>query len=294
RRNGGGSLDEAINLTGLFIPSGPVVQVRRPNGGVEVGGDDGGATLYDGPLFVRGSRFSASASEILAGALQDYGRALVVGDHSTFGKGTVQNVVPLASVMKRMGLVPAYDPGALKVTTNKFYRPGGGSTQLRGVASDIVLPSPSDFSDVNESALERPLPWDAVPPAPHELLNRVHPYVDQLREQSNRRVAADKDFGYLAEDVARLKKRLAAKSVSLNEAERRRELAQSKARQEEYERDARARQASRPATYEITLQNVSTQGLPPRVALKKAPSQAPSKDESPKDKSSDGETAGPG
>jgi carboxyl-terminal processing protease len=191
--------------------------------------------------------------------------------------------------------VPAYDPGALKVTTNKFYRPSGGSTQLRGVASDIVLPSPSDFSDVNESALERPLPWDAVPAAPHELLNRVHPYVDQLREQSNRRVAADKDFGNLAEDVARLKKRLATKSVSLNETERRRELTQSKARQEEYERDARARQAARPATYEITLENLSKPGLPPRIALKKAPSPAPAtKDESTKDKSSDVETAGPG
>ena len=108
---------------------------------------------------------------------------MVVGDSSTFGKGTVQNILPLARVMDQAGLAHAYDPGALKVTISKFYRPSGASTQLRGVASDIVLPSTSDFSDVSEAALKDPLPWDTVPPAPYERLNRVQPYLGALREQ---------------------------------------------------------------------------------------------------------------
>ncbi|MGH7295962.1 MAG: S41 family peptidase, partial [Polyangiaceae bacterium] len=138
RRNGGGSLEEAISMTGLFIHRGPVVQTRDPAGDVEVSSDTDPAELYSGPLVVLVSRFTASASEILAGALQDYGRALVVGDSSTFGKGTVQNILPLSRIMDRAGLAHAFDPGALKVTVDKFYRPSGASTQLRGVASDIV------------------------------------------------------------------------------------------------------------------------------------------------------------
>ena len=168
RHNGGGSLEEAISLTGLFIRKGPVVQTRDADGKIEVDEDTDPTVLYDGPLVLLTSRFSASASEILAGALQDYGRAIVVGDSSTFGKGTVQNIVPLAPFMDQVGLAHAYDPGALKITTSKFYRPSGASTQLRGVASDIVLPSTSDFSDVSEASLKDPLPWDVVPAAPFE------------------------------------------------------------------------------------------------------------------------------
>ena len=283
RRNGGGSLEEAITLTGLFIRQGPVVQTRDSSGSIEVSKDSDPGILYDGPLILLTSRFSASASEILAGALQDYGRALIVGDSSTFGKGTVQSIMPLAPIMKRFGLAHAYDPGALKVTTNKFYRPGGASTQLHGVASDIVLPSPSDFSDVNEASLEHPLPWDAVPAAPHERLQRVRPYVDALREKSIRRVAAEKSFGYLADEIARLKKSLTTKSVSLNEAERRQELAQGKARRAAFEREARAHEATRPPTYEITLENISAPRLTPekppksRVASTERPDEGPGK-----------------
>src|SRR4029077_15272687 len=148
RRNGGGSLEEAINLTGLFIPSGPVVQVRGANGDVGVGSDDDGVTVYDGPLVVLTSRFSASASEILAGALQDYRRAAIVGDPSTFGKGTVQTIIPLGQIMQREGLSPAEDPGALKTTISKFYLPSGKSTQIEGVKSDIVLPSLTDLPEI--------------------------------------------------------------------------------------------------------------------------------------------------
>jgi len=162
RRNGGGSLEEAINLTGLFIRKGPVVQTRGARGDIEVGADKDPSIAFDGPLVVMTSRFSASASEIVAGALQDYGRALVIGDSSTFGKGTVQSVLPLAGIMDQNALGHAYDPGALKVTIRKFYRPSGASTQLRGVSADIVLPSTSDFADISESALKDPLPWDTV------------------------------------------------------------------------------------------------------------------------------------
>jgi carboxyl-terminal processing protease len=264
RTNGGGSLEEAITLTGLFIRQGPVVQTRNPNGEIEVGADTDPGVAYDGPLVLLTSRFSASATEILAGALQDYGRALVVGDSSTFGKGTVQTILPLARIMDQAGLAHSYDPGALKVTISKFYRPSGASTQLRGVSSDIVLPSTSDISEVSESALKNPLPWDAVPSASYERLNRVEPYVARLRDESARRVAADKDFRYLADDIARLRQRLATKSVSLNEADRRHELALDKARHDE-RADGGLRE-TRPTTYAITLENASEPGLPPPVA----------------------------
>jgi carboxyl-terminal processing protease len=268
RHNGGGSLAEAISLTGLFIRTGPVVQIRDQSGHLDVGQDDDAGVAYDGPLIVLTSRFSASASEILAGALQDYARALVVGDSSTFGKGTVQTILPLADVMARAGLEHAYDPGALKITTNKFYRPSGASTQLRGVASDIVLPSTSDFSDVNESALKNPLPWDVVLPAPYKRLDRVQPYLQALREKSAQRVASDKAFSELAVDIARLKEKVAAKSVSLNEPKRREELANDKARREERARAERALRTAQPTAYEITLANASAPGLPPPMVAK--------------------------
>jgi carboxyl-terminal processing protease len=267
RRNGGGSLEEAIDLTGLFIPRGPVVQTRGPDGDIEIGAKNDSAALYNGPLIVLTSRFSASASEILTGALQDYGRAVVVGDSSTFGKGTVQSILPLAPIMDRNGLGHTYDPGALKVTIRKFYRPSGASTQLKGVASDIVLPSTSDFSDVSESALKDPLPWDTVPAADYDQLNLVQPCLPALRADSSRRVSAEKDFTYLRDDIARLKKSLASKSVSLNEAERREEMAQAKARQNEFEKENLALHENVPATYEITLRNAALPGLPPPLSF---------------------------
>jgi carboxyl-terminal processing protease len=266
RRNGGGSLEEAISLTGLFIRKGPVVQTRDSDGKIEVGADKDGKVLYDGPLILLTSRFSASATEIMAGALQDYGRAVVAGDSSTFGKGTVQSIVTLAPLMDRAGLAHSYDPGALKVTISKFYRPSGASTQLRGVAADIVLPSTTDFSDVSESSLRDPLQWDVVPAARYEGLNRVQPYLNALRTGSARRVKADKDFAHLAGDIERLAKSLTSKSVSLNETERRQELAQDKGRRAERERERRAGVKNGPTAYEITLENVDAPGLPSPVA----------------------------
>jgi carboxyl-terminal processing protease len=262
RRNGGGSLEEAISLTGLFIRKGPVVQTRDPAGGIEQGNDTDPGILYEGPLVLLTSRFSASASEILAGALQDYGRAILVGDSSTFGKGTVQNVLPLARAMDQSGLGHAYDPGALKVTIRKFYRPGGASTQLRGVASDIVLPSTSDFAEVSESSLTDPLPWDAVPAGHYEGFNQVQPFLAGLKERSGARVAGDQDFDLLRGEIARLRKSLVSKSVSLNEEERRLEMAQAKARLAERERATRALKIARPTTYDITVRNAVLPGLP--------------------------------
>ncbi|HEX4337250.1 MAG TPA: carboxy terminal-processing peptidase [Polyangiaceae bacterium] len=263
RRNGGGSLKEAISLTGLFIDSGPVVQTRAATGNIEVDADDDRSVLYDGPLVLLTSRFSASASEIMAGALKDYGRAVIVGDPSTFGKGTVQNILPLARIMDQGGLAHAYDPGALKVTIRKFYRPSGASTQLRGVASDIVLPSATDFSDVSEASLRDPLPWDAVPPTRYEHLGRVAPYLDALRTRSAERVAASKEFCDLRDDLGRAQRELATKSISLNEAERRMEQADAKVRASDREREEAAHPPQRPVVYEFTVDGASSRGLPP-------------------------------
>jgi carboxyl-terminal processing protease len=267
RRNGGGSLEEAISLTGLFIRKGPVVQTRDLRGKVDVESDEDPSVLYDGPLVVLTSRFSASASEILAGALQDYGRGIIVGDTSTFGKGTVQSIVPLAAVMDENHLAHSYDPGALLITIRKFYRPGGASTQLRGVAADIVLPSLSDLSDVSESSLPDPLPWDSVPAARFQKLGRVQPALAELREASAKRVQADKGFSLLSQAIARVKKNIATKTLSLNEKERREDIAKSKALEEQLKQQSRKLRTAQRLTYEITLANANRPGLPAPMAM---------------------------
>src|SRR6202162_194663 len=162
RRNGGGSLEEAISLTGLFLKSGPIVQTKGSNGNIVVSSDPGIA--YSGPLIVLTSRQSASASEIFAAALQDYGRAIIVGDKNTFGKGTVQTILPIGRFTSLLGS-RSDDDGELKLTIQKFYRVAGGSTQLHGVASDIVLPTLTDLPEFGEGALKNPLAYDEVPKA---------------------------------------------------------------------------------------------------------------------------------
>ncbi len=157
RRDGGGSLDEAIKLTGLFIPRGPVVQAKDPNGKITVSQDTDPGVAYSGPLVVLMNRLSASASEIFAAALQDYGRAVIVGDERSFGKGTVQTVLKIGQLMPFFSLGSSEDDstkaGALKLTIQKFYRVKGGSTQLKGVESDIILPSLSDQKEFGEGSL---------------------------------------------------------------------------------------------------------------------------------------------
>jgi carboxyl-terminal processing protease len=262
RRNGGGSLEEAIALTGLFIKRGPVVQTKDAGGDIRVEFDPDPSVLYDGPLVVLTSRLSASASEILAGALQDYGRALVVGDESTFGKGTVQSMLPLANVMRRAGLPFEADPGELKLTIRKFYRPDGASTQLKGVVSDIVLPSATGALKVSEAEMSDPLPWDSVPSVRHDEWNRVAPWVAALREASARRISGNHDFAWLRENNDRIRTELANPVVSLNEQQRRQEKAQDDARAEARKKVRADRQTQHETQYEITLKIADQPSLP--------------------------------
>jgi carboxyl-terminal processing protease len=263
RRNGGGSLEEAINLTGLFIKSGPVVQVRNPNNSVQIDQDEDESVAYDGPLLVLTSRFSASASEIVAAALQDYGRAVVVGDSTTHGKGTVQTVQELASRM--FGVENA---GAVKVTIRKFYRANGGSTQLKGVTPDIVLPSVNSYAEVGESSLENALAWDTIPAASYEKLTRYVPLFPELKKRSEERVGKDRDFDFIREDIEKYRKALAEKSITLNESKRRAELEESKAKVEARKKELIARHDNPPTTYEITLKLAAKPGLPPAMTNK--------------------------
>lgn len=264
RRNGGGSLEEAVNLTGLFIKQGPIVQVKDSDGGVKSEADNDPSVIWDGPLVLLTSRFSASASEILAGALQDYGRALVVGDSSTHGKGTVQSVNTLKPWMHMLNRAYTNDPGALKVTIKKFYRASGASTQLKGVVPDIVLPSViSESKDFGESSLDNPMPWDTIATAKYDHLNRVAPYLAQLRKQSSDRIAKDREFQYIKEDIEHYKKQQADKTVSLNLKERLKEKEEVDARQKTRDAERLARAESKDKIYEITLKLALEKGLPP-------------------------------
>ncbi len=262
RRNGGGSLEEAINLTGLFIKKGPVVQIKDSDGRISVDEDPDPEIVYDGPLIVLTSRFSASASEILAGALQDYGRALIVGDTSTHGKGTVQSLIQLQPYMRQYNLGITNDPGAVKITIRKFYRASGSSTQLKGVVPDIILPSLNNALEVGESSLDNPLPWDTIPSASYEKMNRVAAFVPELKRRSDTRVAVDRDFAYLRSEIDRYKQVIAEKSVSLNEAQRLKEKNEADARSKARKKDLAARPDAPGKVYEITLKNVNESGLP--------------------------------
>jgi carboxyl-terminal processing protease len=224
-------------------------------------------------LIVLTSRFSASASEIVAGALQDYGRALIVGDKATFGKGTVQMVKPMSEAMMERHYPYAYDPGSLKVTIKKFYRAGGSSTQSNGVASDIVLPSILNYAEVGESSLPNPLPWDDVLSDALPDFNLVKPYLPELLQRSLHRRETDKDFAYLQEDIDEYRKTLADKSLSLNEAERLAEQSATTARLEARKKERASRPKSGEKVYEITLKNVDQTGLQaPEVKPKPAAS----------------------
>lgn len=260
RRNGGGSLEEAINLTGLFIKKGPVVQVKDPSGQVFVDEDPDEAVLYDGPLMVLTSRFSASASEIVAAALQDYGRALVVGDRTTHGKGTVQQLLPLDRMMRGREYPVTSNPGALKLTIRKFYRANGASTQLKGVTPDIVLPSVNNYAEVGEAALDDPLPWDVIKSSTYDPVNLIGPLVPDLKTKSEQRIASSKEFDLVRDDIARYQKILKDKSVSMNEAERIKEREENK-RREEARKKERLNHKNDPKFYEITVRNASEPGL---------------------------------
>jgi len=222
RANGGGYLPEAESLTGLFIDRGPVVQLRDTTGRIEVDDDPDPAIFYSGPLIVLVDRFSASASEIFAGAIQDYGRGLIIGQ-TTYGKGTVQNAHPLNYTI--FGRKP--ELGQLNVTIGKYYRITGESTQDRGVTPDIALPSLIDINEVGESTRDRALPWDHIEPAAFKPEGDLKPVTAILQKLHDERTQNSADFKYLHEDIAAVDAIRAQKTLSLNlktrEAERKRQ-----------------------------------------------------------------------
>ncbi|MHC9086368.1 carboxy terminal-processing peptidase [Luteimonas sp. RIT-PG2_3] len=232
RNNGGGSLNEAVELTGLFIDKGPVVQVRESGGRVSVESDRNPGVAWEGPLAVLINRGSASASEIFAGAIQDYGRGLVIGE-TTFGKGTVQNLFDLdrwpANEGKRFGQV--------KLTIAQFFLPGGSSTQNKGVVPDIHFPVTVDASEFGESTYDNALPWTRIAAVPHVRYGNFAAMLPRLEALHDTRIASDKEFQWWSEDVAEFRAERERKWVSLNEAERRserdRQAAKRTARQAE-------------------------------------------------------------
>src|SRR5881398_2863648 len=265
RRNGGGSLEEALSLTGLFLKSGPIVQTKDYNGSIRVSANPDPGIAYSGPMVVLTSRQSASASEIFAAALQDYGRAVVVGDKNTFGKGTVQTILPIGRFASLLGS-RSDDDGELKLTIQKFYRVAGGSTQLHGVASDIVLPSLSDLPEFGEGALKNALPYDEVPKAKYTKWSDTHSlFVDQLRRRSEARVQMNPEFKYVMEDMERLRKRLDENRISLNEDTRKVELNEDKIRKETRAKERLARHDEEMQMIRLTLDNVDKPNLQPII-----------------------------
>jgi len=217
RSNGGGSLEEAISLSGLFVPSGPIVQVRRAGGTVDVREDLDDGFAYDLPMIVMVNQLSASASEIFSGAIQDYQRGLIVGSIGTHGKGTVQTVLKL----DRMRSFRGKQPGAIKYTMAKFYRVTGASTQKKGIAPDIAFPSFLDHMELGEAELDHVLKWDTIQSQP---LNRnftsITPYVEELHRRSDIRLAENELYQHLVEDIAEFGKRRAKKHITLNREKR--------------------------------------------------------------------------
>lgn len=224
RRNGGGFLKEAIDLAGLFIAKGPVVQVKNFSGEIHVDGDKDAKIAYTGPLAVLTDRFSASASEIVAGALQNYGRAVVVGDSSTHGKGSVQQVVEMRQINRSFAFSPQ-KTGAVKFTIQKYYLPSGASTQLKGVVPDITLPSIEDYLPIGEADLPRALVWDKIETSKFDGSPLDQKILAPLKAASLARQEKLEEFSFLRKNVEWFKARQEQKLVSLNLEERQRQKA---------------------------------------------------------------------
>jgi len=225
RQNGGGSLYEATQLSGLFFDQGPVVQIHTLNNRIEEQKDRDGITYYDGPLTVLVDRYSASASEIFAAAMQDYGRAVIIGEQ-TFGKGTVQ---------QHKGLGRAYDLydndlGSVQYTIAKFYRINGGSTQHKGVIPDISFPSAIDPAEWGESKQDNALPWDSIVRAKYNRQGNLTPVITYLEKQHEVRIKSEPEFGYVFDDIARYNEEKDRKTISLVEADRIKEKDENEAR----------------------------------------------------------------
>lgn len=266
RRNGGGLLQQAVALTGLFIKSGPVVQVKDNRKQTQVLADEEEDVAYDGPLVVLVSHLSASASEIVAAALQDYGRAVIVGDQNTHGKGTVQSLISLTQFARFRDLA---NPGKLKMTVSKFYRVAGGTTQKYGVTPDIILPSVLDYMELGEASLPNALAADETAPATYAKLGRTASTLDELRQRSAARIDRSEEFGYIRQDIERLRKQRELKIVSLNEATRLQEKLDDQKRAEARQHARAARTARHDKVFELTLASVEkNEPLQPAGATK--------------------------
>lgn len=234
RNDGGGSLNEAIDLTGLFIKDGPVVQVKNNDGTIEVGKDPDPNIVYDGPLAVIVNRFSASASEIFAGAIQDYGRGLILGEQ-TYGKGTVQNLIDLNRLMPG-----SKDKlGQVKLTIGKYYRITGGSTQNLGVIPDILFPSAFDAHEFGESSEPSALPWDQIKSSQYQMFGDLKNRLNKLKSLHEERITTDPEFDFLLEDIQLYKESKSKKLISLNEQVRRKEKDESEERSFKRENERR-------------------------------------------------------
>jgi len=256
RRNGGGSLEEAINLTGLFIGPGPVVQVKDSNGKIAVSSDNEPAPFYDGPVVVLINRLSASASEIFAGALQDYHRAVIVGDQQSFGKGTVQTLLDVGRFLPPSLFGNNQKAGSLKLTIQKFYRVSGGSTQYRGVASDIQLPSLTDNPEIGEGMLPNPLVYDEVTPLKITATPSGTLFLPTLKQRSTDRVKKDLEFHYIADNMKKLSEKLKLNKISLNKKIRQQELKEEKKENAEHKAERLLNPQPALVEYEVTLDNV--------------------------------------
>lgn len=227
RFNGGGALSEAIEVSGLFIDEGPVVLVKEQDGEIKPYYDEDDGVAYDGPLVVLCNRLSASASEIFAGVIKDYGRGIIVGDQRTHGKGTVQNVMPVSE--KFLQFLNPKNRGALKLTINQFFRVNGDSTQSHGVRSDIVLPSKLDHMELGEKHLDNAMGFSRIQPAEHDDVGLVTPeIISALQQASQQRIAKNPEFQEIQDDIASLLERRDRKTVSLNLETRRKELKEDK------------------------------------------------------------------
>jgi len=220
RSNGGGGLAEAVWLAGLFIDEGPIVQQLHKDGRLQKHIDPEKGVVYAGPLVILVDRLSASASEIVAAAIQDYGRGVIIGDKSTHGKGTVQTIYHLDKRLRRSTIFKNRKAGSLKFTVAKFYRVNGGSTQLNGVTPDIVLPSLTDHMELGEAHLPHALPWDEIEPLPAVCDIDVRPFIKTLRERTFARLEADDNYHDLLADIQRFAERRQRKTLSLNKDKR--------------------------------------------------------------------------
>ena len=228
RNNGGGSLKTVVDITGFFIEKGPVVQVKSIGGRKDILKDNDPSILWDGPLVILVNEFSASASEILAAALQDYNRAIILGGKQTYGKGTVQNIVDLNNVISGNTFG---DLGSLKITTDKFYRVNGGSTQLEGVKSDLIFPNRYSYIDIGEKDLNNPLNWDKIDPARYDNSSKIFNFSQAITNSKNR-ISQNAYFSLIDKHALWIKSQQEDKTISLEYSSYKEDIENSKSQNE--------------------------------------------------------------